>query len=55
MFPAYARLQKDYIRIMRDPVPYALAAPMHANILEWYVNVIDWLLFYICCCVVLVK
>ncbi|XP_070561894.1 ubiquitin-conjugating enzyme E2 J2-like [Ptychodera flava] len=33
---ATARLKQDYIRIMRDPVPYVTAAPLHSNILEWH-------------------
>lgn len=35
---AVNRLKKDYLRIMKDPVPYVLAAPMHENILEWLAN-----------------
>ncbi|XP_002735278.1 ubiquitin-conjugating enzyme E2 J2-like [Saccoglossus kowalevskii] len=33
---ATARLKQDYIRIMKDPVPYVTAAPLHSNILEWH-------------------
>lgn len=34
---ASSRLKKDYAKLMRDPVPYVIASPTHANILEWYV------------------
>ncbi|XP_077998421.1 ubiquitin-conjugating enzyme E2 J2-like [Glandiceps talaboti] len=33
---ATARLKQDYIRIMKDPVPYVTAAPLHSNMLEWH-------------------
>lgn len=33
---ATARLRQDYMRIMRDPVPYVTAVPLAANILEWH-------------------
>ena len=33
---ATARLKQDYMRIMKDPVPYIQAAPLPSNILEWY-------------------
>jgi len=33
---AAARLKQDYLRIIRDPVPYITAAPLHSNILEWH-------------------
>ncbi|KHN83944.1 Adaptin ear-binding coat-associated protein 2 [Toxocara canis] len=33
---AVARLKKDYSKLLRDPVPYVLAAPLHSNILEWH-------------------
>lgn len=33
---ATARLKQDYMRIMRDPVPYVKAAPLPSNILEWH-------------------
>lgn len=33
---ATARLKQDYLRIMRDPVPYITAAPLPSNILEWH-------------------
>lgn len=32
---ATARLKQDYIRIMKDPVPYVTAVPLPNNILEW--------------------
>lgn len=32
---AVARLKQDYIRIKKDPVPYIVAEPLHANILQW--------------------
>lgn len=31
-----ARLKQDFMRIMRDPVPYVKAAPLPSNILEWH-------------------
>jgi len=34
---ATARLRQDYMRIMKDPVPYVRAAPLPSNILEWLV------------------
>ncbi|XP_074654174.1 ubiquitin-conjugating enzyme E2 J2-like [Tubulanus polymorphus] len=33
---ATARLKQDYLRIMKDPVPYITAAPLPSNILEWH-------------------
>lgn len=33
---ATARLKQDYMRIMRDPVPYVKAVPLPSNILEWH-------------------
>uniref|UniRef100_A0A0M3I2S7 Ubiquitin-conjugating enzyme E2 J2 n=1 Tax=Ascaris lumbricoides TaxID=6252 RepID=A0A0M3I2S7_ASCLU len=33
---AVARLKKDYSKLLKDPVPYVLAAPLHSNILEWH-------------------
>eukprot|EP00118_Oscarella_pearsei_P004129 m.17177 g.17177 ORF g.17177 m.17177 type:complete len:219 (+) comp27357_c0_seq2:79-735(+) len=30
------RLRQDYIRLMKDPVPYISAAPLPSNILEWH-------------------
>lgn len=33
---AVARLKQDYIRIKKDPVPYIVAEPLHANILQWH-------------------
>ena len=32
---ATARLKQDYIRIVKDPVPYVSAMPLPSNILEW--------------------
>jgi ubiquitin-conjugating enzyme E2 J2 len=34
---AAARLRKDYMRLIKDPVPLVLAAPLPSNILEWFV------------------
>lgn len=36
---ATARLKQDYMRIMKDPVPYIQAAPVPSNILEWCVHI----------------
>jgi len=33
---ATARLKQDYMRLLRDPVPYCTAAPLPSNILEWH-------------------
>ncbi|KAK5980441.1 hypothetical protein GCK32_008591 [Trichostrongylus colubriformis] len=33
---ATARLKKDYARLLKEPVPYVRAAPLHENILEWH-------------------
>jgi ubiquitin-conjugating enzyme E2 J2 len=33
---ATQRLRMDYMRIMKDPVPYVTAHPLSSNILEWY-------------------
>lgn len=33
---ATARLKQDYMRLMRDPVPYVTAAPLSNNILCWH-------------------
>ncbi len=33
---ATARLKQDYMRIMKDPVPYIQAQPVPSNILEWH-------------------
>ncbi|WAR15740.1 UB2J2-like protein, partial [Mya arenaria] len=33
---ATARLRQDYMRIMKDPVPYVKAVPLPSNILEWH-------------------
>ncbi|XP_075259154.1 ubiquitin-conjugating enzyme E2 J2-like [Convolutriloba macropyga] len=30
------RLRQDYLRLMRDPVPFITAAPLPTNILEWH-------------------
>lgn len=31
-----SRLQKDYLRLKKDPVPYITAEPLPQNILEWH-------------------
>ena len=33
---AVTRLKKDYQRLIKDPVPYAIARPLSSNILEWH-------------------
>ena len=33
---ATARLKQDYVRILRDPVPYVTAVPLTTNILTWH-------------------
>jgi len=33
---ATARLKQDFMRIVRDPVPYIQAQPVPSNILEWH-------------------
>lgn len=33
---ATQRLKQDYIRIVKDPVPYVIAHPLPSNILEWH-------------------
>lgn len=33
---AISRLQKDYLRLKNDPVPYITAEPDPSNILEWH-------------------
>jgi len=33
---ATQRLKQDYLRIIKDPVPYVRAHPIHNNILEWH-------------------
>lgn len=35
---AASRLRQDYLRILKDPVPYITALPLSSNILEWYVT-----------------
>lgn len=37
---AVTRLKKDYQKLIKDPVPYAIAVPMSENILEWHYVVI---------------
>lgn len=32
---ATQRLKQDYLRILKDPVPYVTAHPLPSNILEW--------------------
>lgn len=34
---AASRLRQDYLRIVKDPVPYITALPLPSNILEWWV------------------
>lgn len=36
---AASRLRQDYIRIVKDPVPYITALPLPSNILEWFVQI----------------
>ncbi|CAH3107996.1 unnamed protein product [Porites lobata] len=33
---AASRLRQDYLRIVKDPVPYITALPLPSNILEWH-------------------
>ncbi|KAI6172394.1 UBC core domain-containing protein [Aphelenchoides besseyi] len=33
---AVKRLKKDYQKLIKDPVPYAVAAPLQSDILEWH-------------------
>ncbi|KAI6183869.1 UBC core domain-containing protein [Aphelenchoides bicaudatus] len=33
---AVQRLKKDYQKLVKDPVPYAIAAPLQSDILEWH-------------------
>ncbi|VDN15329.1 unnamed protein product [Dibothriocephalus latus] len=33
---AIQRLQQDYLRLTRDPVPYVVAHPLHSNMFEWH-------------------
>ncbi|CAF0754726.1 unnamed protein product [Brachionus calyciflorus] len=33
---ATARLKQDYVRLLKDPVPYVRAVPLPSNILVWY-------------------
>lgn len=35
---AASRLRQDYLRIVKDPVPYITALPLPSNILEWFVR-----------------
>ncbi|XP_055938763.1 ubiquitin-conjugating enzyme E2 J2-like [Argiope bruennichi] len=37
---ATRRLRQDYLRIMKDPVPYVKAHPLQSNILEWHFAVL---------------
>ena len=37
LLTAHARLRKDYLRLIKDPVPYIVACPVPENLLEWYV------------------
>jgi ubiquitin-conjugating enzyme E2 J2 len=31
-----ARLKQDYLRLLKDPVPYVKAVPLSTNILVWH-------------------
>ena len=33
---ATSRLKSDYVKLMRDPIPYIVAEPLPSNILEWH-------------------
>ena len=33
---ATSRLKQDYMRLLRDPVPYVKATPLANNILTWH-------------------
>lgn len=33
---AVQRLKKDYQKLIKDPVPFAIAAPLQQDILEWH-------------------
>ncbi|VDL62844.1 unnamed protein product [Hymenolepis diminuta] len=33
---AVQRLQQDYVRLARDPIPFIAAHPLNANIFEWH-------------------
>ena len=33
---ATSRLRNDYLRLIKDPVPYIIAEPLPSNILEWH-------------------
>jgi ubiquitin-conjugating enzyme E2 J2 len=35
-FQAKQRLRKDYMELIKDPVPYITAHPLEENILEWH-------------------
>ncbi|GMR36098.1 hypothetical protein PMAYCL1PPCAC_06293, partial [Pristionchus mayeri] len=37
---AVSRLKKDYVKLMKEPIPYVRAAPLPANILEWHYIII---------------
>jgi ubiquitin-protein ligase len=47
---AVTRLKKDYQKLIRDPVPYAIAAPLSSNILEWFILFFCLLNFKALCC-----
>ena len=46
---AASRLRQDYLRIVKDPVPYITALPLPSNILEWFVRFVlqSWAIFVI--------
>lgn len=33
---ATSRLKQDYMRLIKDPVPYCKAVPLPSNILTWH-------------------
>lgn len=39
---AVSRLKKDYQKLIKDPVPYAIAVPLQSNILEWFVKFLNF-------------
>jgi ubiquitin-conjugating enzyme E2 J2 len=45
---ATQRLKQDYLRIIKDPVPYVRAHPVHNNILEWFGLKLNYLKIFLC-------
>ncbi len=41
-----ARLKQDYLRLLKDPVPYVKAVPLPTNILIWHYVVTGIHLFF---------